>query len=682
MSLQNAASVFADEGWEYPKHDKHQQYIVELMSFFHGHADLPYPRTKTFSKEELLELRPSDVKKYLLFKAFHDPSPGPDDEPRYARAESLKKAKSGISYFMVNTGVAWIDGVGGNPTRHPLIKEAIARVEAMETRGQGVKSNTKRMYSTAEWDKVLSLLRDQPDFDHKIKYSLMQLWSYHLIHHLDDTCHFQVGAPHGNVDFPFTIKTRTKWSKNVKTMRNCPDQILLGSDDTKTCVLLWLAIYLESFLGDHPSAKYLWTPSKTKTAPHNIKQQLRGRLKTVVWNNPAFKALADETGDEADLGVGTHSNRKYVATLAQRMGADRLQVEYRGRWVGDTGRRVVSRVYINCDDTYTDAFVASLCCKGGAVKYELQDDLAVTDNWLFVECVPHIRNKYVNDTRFCRVMGLCFLYAVFDEETAAYLNPVDVDRIRTNFQRLHGNVEGNPVKKIRISVVKNNGSLDIVELSDGNGAPPTGSTGAHTPAGGDSNEVLGYVQRMERSTTGELQAIRNEQASSRRWIGEQVDRMVRNQRRFGGTIGQALNRQSASRQALNPSHAAATIQQRESSLVTPERTMVEQGGTRATNRAVRLGINPQAKLVSNLRSLHEFWEEFMFGIGDNKAAKDFTTDEVNGQGASFKNKYSRRMKIWRIQKYLINCGMNIEAANARMVDVYGTDKPTPLVLII
>ena len=72
----------------------------------------------------------------------------------------------------------------------------------------------------------------------------------------------------------------------------------------------------------------------------------------------------------------------------------------------------------------------------------------------------------------------------------------------------------------------------------------------------------------------------------------------------------------------------------------------------------------------------------MFGIGDNKPAKDFTTNEVNGQGASFKNKYSRCSKIWRIQRYLINCGFNVEAANGRLVEVYGTDKPTPLCMIV
>ena len=40
------------------------------------------------------------------------------------------------------------------------------------------------------------------------------------------------------------------------------------------------------------------------------------------------------------------------------------------------------------------------------------------------------------------------------------------------------------------------------------------------------------------------------------------------------------------------------------------------------------------------------------------------------------------MKIWRIQNYLINRGLNIEAANDLIIDVYGTDKVTSLAIAI
>ena len=75
MMLSAAAATLNDDRWEYPINHKHQQYICEFMSFFHGRADEPYARNKQFTKEELLEIRPIDVKEFLLFKAFQDPNP-------------------------------------------------------------------------------------------------------------------------------------------------------------------------------------------------------------------------------------------------------------------------------------------------------------------------------------------------------------------------------------------------------------------------------------------------------------------------------------------------------------------------------------------------------------------------------------------------------------------------------
>ena len=138
-----------DEDWTYPHHHTNQQYIAELMSFLHGRTDDPYPRNKEFTRLELLEIRPSDVKKYLLFKAFEDPDPSPDARVTNARAGSLKKAKQSISWFMPNKNVAWIEGIGGNPTRHSSVNAVIKRVETLETKGLGLDPNDKRPYREA-----------------------------------------------------------------------------------------------------------------------------------------------------------------------------------------------------------------------------------------------------------------------------------------------------------------------------------------------------------------------------------------------------------------------------------------------------------------------------------------------------------------------------------------------------
>jgi hypothetical protein len=141
-------------------------------------------------------------------------------------------------------------------------------------------------------------------FDHSdVKYVTMTLWAKHLrIHRVDDTCQFKVSAPHGNPEFPFTVKTRTKWSKNVRSFKNFPDQILLGSKLWSDCVLLHLAWYLEQWLGRNiPTVKFLFTAGEDdELAPKNIKSTCKSRCKNVVWNSRAFKQVEDQVGAEED----------------------------------------------------------------------------------------------------------------------------------------------------------------------------------------------------------------------------------------------------------------------------------------------------------------------------------------------------------------------------------------------
>jgi hypothetical protein len=338
-----ATGAHEDDGWVYPPHHKNQQYISELMSFVHNRSDEPYPRNKTFSKEELLALRPSDIVRYLRLKAYNDPEPPTErSRPTEHRSGSLKKAKMGISWFMPNKGVPWLEGRGGNPTRHSSVNEVIKRIEALETRGLGASSNDKQAYNNAEFYKVLEIFRCSEDFNNRYKFPMMTIWGSHLIHRLDDTCHFKVMAPHGNSDFPFALKTKTKWSKNVRTMGQCPDQIVLASMDWRSCSIVWLSIYLELWLTKHPTALFLFTTNEhVNKGPNNLKEQYKNQIQRLVWSTEEFQLLKDATGDDATKGLGSTSNQKYSATKASTRGASDNQVEYRGRWVGDKSSRVV-----------------------------------------------------------------------------------------------------------------------------------------------------------------------------------------------------------------------------------------------------------------------------------------------------------------------------------------------------
>ena len=113
METTNATN-YIDDDWVYPKNHVYQRSISELMSFVDGRTENPYSRNEQFTKDQLLALRPSHIRRFMLYKAFKTDNPGDDDMPVHHRAESLRKVKQAISFFMVNKGVAWIEGVGGN----------------------------------------------------------------------------------------------------------------------------------------------------------------------------------------------------------------------------------------------------------------------------------------------------------------------------------------------------------------------------------------------------------------------------------------------------------------------------------------------------------------------------------------------------------------------------------------
>ena len=116
----------------------------------------------------------------------------------------------------------------------------------------------------------------------------MCLWQYHLIGRADDTCHFEMGDPKGHGSYDFALQTKVRWSKNVFEERGCPDQLLLGSNEPSWCMIIQLALYLESFLAAHPNAKYLFAENTGENACNNLKATWSSRLRKVVWSKPEF----------------------------------------------------------------------------------------------------------------------------------------------------------------------------------------------------------------------------------------------------------------------------------------------------------------------------------------------------------------------------------------------------------
>ncbi|CAB9496607.1 expressed unknown protein [Seminavis robusta] len=649
-----------DIGWVYPYNKKHQTTMVGFMSWFHESV---FPKNQEFAKDQLNQILPSNIKAYLEFRAYGKANPQEGDFPILMRAGSVEKLKQSISWYMPNKNVPWIDGRGGNPARHASLNEVIKKIERHEARDEGKDANDKRPYNDNEFFKLLEMLRRKEDFDHNMKYPMMSLWSYHLIHRLDDTCHFKVEHPHGSVEYPFAIFTKTRYSKNVRSIRDCPDQILLGADDWKVCPQLNLAIYLDKWLEMHPDAVHLFTTNDdTKKGPNNLKQQYANRIKGVVWDQAEFQALEDQVGNQRDKkGVGTHSMRKFASTKASRRGATPRHVEYRGRWVGDKSGRVVSIRYIDKRDDYVDAFVAGLLCNGGPIKY--CTDLNITDDWLKSHVVSHVA-KRIQDNRLIRILGLAKLWACFDPEAKSLVEQQDREYIISMFASRYGQPQANPVKKVPLEIYNVNGDLDIRDAStpqpprDGATAATAAPTGA--PTGGPSNEqVITYLKAVEQNMMQQFLQQQAREEAQRAWLSIQVSKLLNNQRRWGAQLPQAFSRQDPRQQAARREDADRRNEQQQGEIIVHDDRLL-------------VGDDPHARLCDRPRSLNELWREFTHGIGDNKPAKDFTVAEKNNKLLNIKQKYWRRRRLWRVQAFLVvRCKFTCHEANAMIQTCYG-----------
>ena len=65
-------------------------------------------------------------------------------------------------------------------------------------------------------------------------------------------------------------------------MKHCPDQIILASEDWKIFVVLWMSIYFEQWLGQHPTVVHIFTTNDDEfKGPTNVKVQSKCWARTV-----------------------------------------------------------------------------------------------------------------------------------------------------------------------------------------------------------------------------------------------------------------------------------------------------------------------------------------------------------------------------------------------------------------
>ena len=216
----------ADEDhWTHPFKKEYHPILVRFMSFLHGRPDDPYPlKTKRFTREELLEIRPNDIVRWFCLLVYDDPDPNKEIlKPKHGRASCIEQYKKAISYYMPYRHTPWVNDQG-NPTWSAPVNDLIKEIKKAEVRGEGTPSNAKRPLQEAEFRRTMELLKGQQSFECQYRFPMMCLWQYHLIGRIDDVVHFTLDDPRGHPNFDFALRTRVRWSKNVMEERRCPDQ--------------------------------------------------------------------------------------------------------------------------------------------------------------------------------------------------------------------------------------------------------------------------------------------------------------------------------------------------------------------------------------------------------------------------------------------------------------------------
>jgi len=122
--------------------------LCPFMEFLHGQPPTTYDiHAATFTREQLLEIEPVDIKRFFHLLAYNDPDynvfPPALHQPTYCQSSSLETYKKGPFYYMPRYTVPYVNGVG-NPTRLAEVNDIINEIKKFEVRGKGCSSSAKR----------------------------------------------------------------------------------------------------------------------------------------------------------------------------------------------------------------------------------------------------------------------------------------------------------------------------------------------------------------------------------------------------------------------------------------------------------------------------------------------------------------------------------------------------------
>lgn len=604
---------------------RYKAILVEFMSF---HDGCNYSADATFTKEALLKISPEDVCRWMNYRAFGEPDPGEDAKPVQARASTLEYAKKAISCFMPRLTVPW-DPIRkeGNPTRSEVVNKVIKSVKRFEVRREGVKSAARRPIEFEEFLNLLVLIRSSHSQGMlKFLVSSVLTLQWHLITRIDDMMKLKFDSFSPNVQHPGTLLCQLRWSKNISEERDSPEQILLGSLDPRVCVLLNMAIHLETSAKESASA-YVF--GNAQGGDRVVRRFLQD-----VFEREDFHKLKQGN-------LGTHSLRKGAATYASRSGLPKDYINRRGRW---RTRKSIVDVYIDNTQPYPDAVAAAaLAGPLGPCIYVLKEGVQSVTDELLINQIARTVKKKMGDA-VARVLALPLLWAslvdeiVFDFE----LVPVELkQRVVQAYTNAGGNATMNPVQRVPIHVAGDGAQLELIELRDDVPSEAETAPTEHTRAGTSAD-----------NTRKEFAALHSQIFGLQRQVSS------------------VLNETLRLRSEMQRGHQKIFAGLRRISMQPVARAVQAEAVTGDSHtRPPTLSKRP--------KDLYELWHEFEFGLSGSKAAKYFTSAE---RGAN-KFAYSRRKAFWDVVTYLVRAGFTSDVAIDKVYAAYGRQRSVTSILM-
>ena len=580
----------------------------------------------------------------------------------------------------------------GNPTMFHEVTATIDHVKRLEVRKLGRPSRRTRPLEMNEFIGLQStILGWWGEMAMSVLYGFTayMVFSFSMIARVDDTAHLKKSDFRPHPLYPSkALYVRLNWSKNVRSEARCPWQILMGAMNPRFCVLLHLAAFLEmhhaDITNDHSPYIFSWTDDHEEPrGAETIRYKMSSALKRALQ-----EFFEDQDVDaERDGRCGTHSVRKFGGGHVTRCGHPVDHKDYRGRWRGKNSNRV-SSVYEYVEKPFVDAKVCSTLCIGGACTYVLKEP--VTDAFVTTHVTPNITRCF--GPVIGLLLGKALLWGIFDHEWSQFLPQGLKDNVKNAYMHLYPEnplPEGaNPVEKKLLVVSGHEGQVVLTEVNhpgenqNNQGQPMPAGDGVQQAldvAGGIGDGQLAALLSMQADTTRAVSDLNQliqanhtmymDRFQSVRTVVNRLDR----RNRLAVPVANVANGNVAAGQAAalgngggggpaNDGHQGA------------------EGNGAAAGAVVAPvpNIDPRAVLSPRPPNLHVLWEEFVRGVGPNKAARDFTPRERG----RVKQQYSHRRVFWDVVDRMLrrDPGLTAAAAIDTIYGIYGQGLPVTRII--